>query len=201
MSYEDVARVADLKTRDTRFARVHQESRANANQLVQIKEFLHPGVEEISDMLPASLGRWLLNSGWTRRWIERFTRKGRIVHTTSLWGFLQLYGLAALRPWRRRSLRFAEEHRRICAWLEQIPVLAQENYALAVELAECPHIVKGYGETQARGRKNFDALMAALPKLRGRRDAAGYLKKLREAALAEDSGEKLQEELRKLAEA
>ncbi len=201
MSYEDVTRVADLKTRDTRFARVHQESRANANQLVQIKEFLHPGVEEISDMLPASLGRWLLNSGWTRRWIERFTRKGRIVHTTSLWGFLQLYGLAALRPWRRRSLRFEEEHRRIDAWLAQIPVVAQESYALAVELAECPCVVKGYGETQARGRKNFDALMAALPKLRGRTDAAGYLKKLREAALAEDSGEKLQEELRKLAEA
>src|SRR5258708_6538436 len=132
MSYEDVTRVADLKTRDTRFARVHQESRANANQLVQIKEFLHPGVEEISDMLPASLGRWLLNSGWTRRWIERFTRKGRVVHSTSLWGFLQLYGVAALRPWRRRSLRFAEEQKRICAWLEQIPVLAQENYALAV---------------------------------------------------------------------
>jgi indolepyruvate ferredoxin oxidoreductase beta subunit len=201
MSYEDVTRVADLKTRDTRFARVHQESRANASQLVQIKEFLHPGVEEISDMLPASLGRWLLKSGWTRRCIERFTRKGRIVHSTSLWGFLQLYGLAALRPWRRRSLRFEEEHRRIDAWLAQIPVLAQESYALAVELAECPRIVKGYGETQVRGRKSFDALMAALPKLRGRTDAAGYLKKLREAALAEDSGEKLQEELRKLAEA
>jgi indolepyruvate ferredoxin oxidoreductase beta subunit len=201
MSYEDVIRVADLKTRDTRFARVHQESRANASQLVQIKEFLHPGVEEISDLLPASLGRWLLNSGWTKRWIERFTRKGRIVHSTSLWGFLQLYGLAALRPWRRRSLRFEEEHRRIDAWLAQIPVLAQESYALAVELAECPRIVKGYGETQVRGRKSFDALMAALPKLRGRTDAAGYLKKLREAALAEDSGEKLQEELRKLAEA
>jgi len=201
MSYEDVTRVADLKTRDTRFARVHQESRAKASQLVQIKEFLHPGVEEISDTLPASLGRWLLNSGWTRRWLERFTRKGRIVHTTSLWGFLQLYGLAALRPWRRSSLRFAEEHKRIGAWLEQIRVLAQESYALAVEFAECPRIVKGYGETQARGRKNFDALMAALPKLRGRTDAAGYLKKLREAALAEDSDEKLQEELRKLAEA
>jgi len=70
-----------------------------------------------------------------------------------------------------------------------------------VELAECPRIVKGYGETQVRGRKSFDALMAALPKLRGRTDAPGYLKKLREAALAEDSGEKLQEELRKLAEA
>jgi len=120
------------------------------------------------------------------------------VHSTSLWGFLQLYGLAALRPWRRRTLRFEEEHRRIDAWLAQIAVLAQESYALAVELAECPRMVKGYGETHLRGRKSFDALMAALPELRGRTDAAEYLKKLRETALAEDTGEKLQEELRKL---
>ena len=68
-------------------------------------------------------------------------------------------------------------------------------------LLSVQHLDTGYGETQVRGRKSFDALMASLPKLRGRTDAAGYLKKLREAALAEDSGEKLQEELRKLAEA
>ena len=62
MSYEDAIRVADLKTRDSRFARVHRESRANKSELIQIKEFLHPGVEEITDILPAALGRWLRNS-------------------------------------------------------------------------------------------------------------------------------------------
>ena len=198
MSYEDAIRVADLKTRNSRFARVYKDSRASATQLVQIKEFLHPGIEEITDILPAGLGRWLLNAGWTRKLAERFTQKGRIVHTTSLAGFLQLYVLAALRPTRRRSLRFKEEHQRINQWLAQIPVLAPENYLLARELAECPRVVKGYGDTHARGRKNFDALMAAVRKLRGQQDAAGRLKKLREAALADDTGEKLAEMLKEL---
>lgn len=198
MAYEDAIRVADLKTRDTRFARVHRESRANNSELVQIKEFLHPGIEEITDILPASLGRWLLNSGWPRKIVEKFAHKGRIVNTTSLAGFLQLYMLAALRPWRRKSLRFGEEHIRIKQWLTQIPSTAKDNYALALELAECPRVVKGYGDTHIRGRKNFDALMTALPKLSHSNDAGQFLRKLRDAALADDTGEKLAEALRGL---
>jgi indolepyruvate ferredoxin oxidoreductase, beta subunit len=199
MSYEDAVRVADLKTRGARFTRVQQESRARANQLVQIKEFLHPGVEEISDILPAAVGQWLLKSTWVRRSVERLTRKGRVVHTTSLRGFLQLYVLAGLRPWRRKSLRFREEHNRINAWLAQLASVAPKNYALALELAECPRVVKGYGDTHIRGRKGFDAMMAAVPNLVERTDAAQYLRKLREAALADDTGEKLMAALKEVA--
>jgi indolepyruvate ferredoxin oxidoreductase beta subunit len=198
MSYEDAIRVADLKTRDTRFSRVHRESRANKTELIQIKEFLHPGVEEITDILPAGLGRWLRNSSWPRKLIEKFAHKGRIVNTTSLAGFLQLYILSALRPLRRRSFRFKEEHIRIKRWLTQLSMIARDNYALALELAECPRVVKGYGDTHIRGRKSFDALMAALPKLARANDAAPFLKKLCDSALADDTGEKLTEALRGL---
>ena len=52
-------------------------------------------------------------------------------------------------------------------------------------------MVKGYGDTHAQGEKNYEAIMAALPTLRGKSDAASRLKKLREAALADDTGEKL----------
>ncbi len=75
---------------------------------------------------------------------------------------------------------------------------AKEDYPLALELAECPRVVKGYGDTHIRGRKNFDTLMAALPKLVTSRDAAHLLKKLREAALADDTGDKLTAALREL---
>jgi len=198
MSYEDAIRVADLKIRRSRFERVRQDSRANALQLVQINEFLHPGVEEITDILPASIGRWMLNSGSARKLIERFTKKGKILRTTSLGGFLQLYMLASLRPWRRGSLRFKKEYEQIGLWLAQIPVLAKENYPLALEFAECPRVVKGYGDTHLRGRKNFDLLVAALPKLRLMKDSSKHLKKLREAALADDTNQKLTEALREL---
>jgi indolepyruvate ferredoxin oxidoreductase, beta subunit len=198
MSYEDAIRVADLKIRRARFERVRQDTRASASQLVQINEFLHPGVEEITDILPARLGRWMLHSGSARKLIERFTRKGKILQTTSLRGFLQLCALAGLRRWRRGSLRYGKEHEQIALWLAQTLVLAKENYPLALEFAECPRVVKGYGDTHLRGRKNFDLLVATLPKLRAMKDSPIYLRKLREAALADDTSQKLAEALREL---
>jgi indolepyruvate ferredoxin oxidoreductase beta subunit len=198
MSYEDAIRVADLKTRSARFKRVNQESRATVSQMVQISEFLHPGIEEITDVLPAFLGRWLRGSGWPARLIERLTKRGQIVHTTTLAGFLQLYFLAGLRRWRRKSLRFKEEHARIHEWLSHVALVARENYPLALELAECPSIVKGYGDTHLRGRKNFDTLIKNLPKLLRMNDAATSLKKLREAALADDTSDKFNEALLRL---
>ena len=198
MSYEDTIRVADLKTRRTRFERVHREVRTGQTQLLAINEFLHPRVEEISDTLPAALGRWLLNTGWARRLVERFTHQGRVVETTSVSGFLLLYFVASLRRWRRRSLRFEREQRRIGEWLAQVTALAPEDYALAVEVSECPRLVKGYGDTHLRGSRNFDAVMDAVPMLRRAADGARRLKKLREAALADESGQKLAEALREV---
>lgn len=191
MSYEDAIRVADLKTRRSRFQRVHREANAAATQLIQIHEFLHPGVEEIADILPAALGRWILRTEWVKRRMERATRRGQIVQTTSLRGFLQLYFLSGLRRWRRKSLRFQDEQKRISAWLEVIPNLAKDNYELAVEFAELPRVVKGYGDTHLRGRKNLDAILTAIPAFRHKPDAALRLKQVREAALADDTSEKL----------
>lgn len=198
MSYEDAPRVADLKIRRTRFERVQRESRANSSQLLQINEYLHPGIEEISDMLPARLGQWLLDNQWARRLIQGFTKRGRIVQTTSLHGFLQLYIISGFRRWRRNSLRFRHERQRIEVWLEQIPALAAENFALALEVAEFPRVVKGYGDTHVRGRKSFDALMGALALLRREPDAAISVHKLREAALADEDGARFAQILREV---
>jgi len=198
MTFEDAARVADLKIRRTRFERVHLETRTGEAQLLQINEFLHPRVQEIADMMPVALGVWLLKTNWARGLAERLTRHGQIVQTTSLRGYLQLYAIAGLRRWRRKSLRFQEEQKRIGQWLAQIPVLVQEDYGLALEVAEFPRVVKGYGDTHVRGRQNFDAMMEALPRLRRRAGAAAYVKKLRTAALADESGQKLAEALQEV---
>ena len=192
MSYEDTIRVADLKTRRARFERIHREARAEANQIVQIHEFLHPRVEEISDTLPAPIGRWLLRTAWARKFVGRFTKQGRVITTTSLGGFLMLGSIASLRRFRRGSLRFGIEQKRIADWLARVETYARENYALACELAECPQLLKGYGDTHNRGLEHFDAIMAALPRLQDARS----LKKLREAALADESGETLSTALR-----
>jgi len=183
MTYEDAIRVADLKIRRARFERVRQEVRAGPSQLVAIHEFLHPRVEEIADILPAPLGAWLLRSHWARRLVVRFTRKGRVVETTSLTGFLQLYALAKLRPWRRRSLRFQREQDKIAQWLAAVHNLAREDYRLAMEVARLPELLRGYGDTHARGSREFDKLMQALPEFRRGSDPASRFQELREAAL------------------
>jgi indolepyruvate ferredoxin oxidoreductase beta subunit len=185
MSYEDAIRVADLKIRGGRFARVVRESRATDGQVVHISEFLHPQIGELADIAPAWLGRWMLNSSTVRWVVGALTKKGTVLQTTSLSGFARLYILAALRPTRRGSLRFRVEHAKIVEWIERIPALAKTDYALAVEVAQCPRLVKGYGETHERGSQRFDAVMRAVPELRAHDDAAVRLRALREAALAE----------------
>jgi indolepyruvate ferredoxin oxidoreductase beta subunit len=192
MTYEDAIRVADLKTRRTRFARVGEEVRLRPAQLLDINEFMHPRIEEIADILPAGLGRWLLRSRPGRAALGPFTRKGRVVRTSSVAGFLQLYAIAGLRRWRRGSLRFAIEHERIDAWLSEIERLAHRDPALALEVARAQRLVKGYGDTHARGWRNFQKLMGALPRLEQEPGGAGRLGQLAAAALSDESGQALE---------
>lgn len=196
MSYEDTIRVADLKTRSTRFQRVGAEVRAKSEQILHIKEFMHPRIEEICDTLPAWLGRGILASDGLRGFLGKFTQKGRIVQTTSFSGFMLLYIVAGMRRWRRATLRFQTEDANIKAWLEQICLLAASDYALAVEVAECQRLVKGYGDTHELGSRNFKTIMAALDQLRSKGDAARRVRELREAALADDQGTRLGEALK-----
>ncbi|MBL0917301.1 MAG: indolepyruvate oxidoreductase subunit beta family protein [Hydrogenophaga sp.] len=191
MSYEDTVRVADLKTRRSRFARVAGEVKLADAQLLDIHEFLHPRVEEIADTLPAGLGRWLLRTGWARALLGRFTQQGRKVQTSSLRGYLLLYGIAALRGLRRRSLRFHTEHQRIRAWLATVVELEPTAPSLALEVARTQRLVKGYGDTHARGWRNHQRVLAALPELRHAPDGAQRLKHLSQAALADDTGQAL----------
>jgi indolepyruvate ferredoxin oxidoreductase beta subunit len=166
---------------------------------VQIREFLYPRVEEIADVLPVRLGRWLMNATWMQRVIEHFARGGQIVQTTSLRGFLKLYLVAELRRIRRSSLRFQREKEKIHLWLTLLPDVAAEDFALAVEVAECPRLLKGYGDTHVLGEKNYDSVMHAIGALRGKPGAAERLRKLREVALADESGDKLAEAMRQVA--
>ncbi|UUZ72173.1 indolepyruvate oxidoreductase subunit beta family protein [Polaromonas sp. P1(28)-8] len=195
MSYEDTVRVADLKTRRSRFDRVGGEVKLSQAQHLGIHEFLHPRVEEIADTLPAGLGRWLMATPWARACVEPFTRKGRIVQTSSIRGYLLLYTIAALRPLCPRSLRFQVEQQRISDWLATIARLAPAQPALALEVARSQRLVKGYGDTHARGWRSFQRVMAKLPQLQAMPQGAAQLKALSQAALADDTGQALEQML------
>ncbi|TDY15813.1 indolepyruvate ferredoxin oxidoreductase beta subunit [Paraburkholderia sp. BL6665CI2N2] len=198
MSYEDTIRVADLKTRGSRFERVRGEVRAQQNQLLAINEFMHPRIEEICETLPAALGRWLARPHWVHRLVRRFTRSGRVVTTSSLRGYLTLYAVSRLRGMRRSTLRYQLENVRIEDWLERIVETAKLNPALAIEVAQCQRLVKGYSDTHARGLKNYQTVMAVVVKA-GARIAPATLRELRDAALADEHGNRLREALRRYA--
>jgi indolepyruvate ferredoxin oxidoreductase, beta subunit len=190
MSYEDTVRVADLKTRASRFARVQKEVKATNDHVLAINEYMHPRLQEICETLPAGLGRWLEKSSAPRKLVERFTTKGRVVRTSSLRGYLMLYGVAALRPWRRGSLRYQHENAAIEAWLARVHQAAAINPPLALELAHCQRLVKGYSDTLERGKRNFDTVMAAAARVDAA-SAASVVKRLRDAALADEHGHQL----------
>ena len=188
MSYEDTVRVADLKTRRTRFGRVGDEVRISPAQHLGINEFLHPRIEEIADTLPAPWGRWLLKTGWAKALLRPLTSKGRVVQTSSIRGYLLLYCIAALRPLRPQSLRFGIEQQRISDWLANITALAALQPELALEVARTQRLVKGYGDTHARGWGNYQRIMAKLTQLKAMPNGAAQLAALASAALADDMG-------------
>jgi indolepyruvate ferredoxin oxidoreductase beta subunit len=80
------------------------------------------------------------------------------IRTTSVSGYLCLLALARLRRLRPRSLRYSEEQAAIEAWLALIAAAAAKSAALALEIAECARLIKGYGDTLKRGAANYAAI-------------------------------------------
>ncbi|PHM27805.1 indolepyruvate oxidoreductase subunit B [Xenorhabdus budapestensis] len=192
MTYEDTIRVADLKIRARRFERVHKEVRAHSKQVVEINEFFHPRMEEICDTLPANVGRWLSRPHFVNRTLTKLLSRGRVITTSSIWGFLLLYTLAGLRRVRRRTLRFQHETERIENWLQRIVIAAKHDPELAVEIALCQQLIKGYGDTHSRGLRNFQSLMGIIDRHLVHLSSAN-LRQLREAASADEDGNRLRE--------
>jgi indolepyruvate ferredoxin oxidoreductase beta subunit len=198
MSYEDTIRIADLKTRRSRVARVHEEVGAAPDQVVEVTEFMHPRLQEICETMPAWMGRSVQGSKTLSALLSPLFRKGRHVKSTSLGWFLTLHFLAGLRPWRRGTLRYREEQARIEAWLAIIRETAKSDRATALELALNQRLIKGYGDTFARGLKNFDAILSAYRQAKDRRDCSVLLRELRDAALKDEEGDALSAALAQL---
>ena len=193
MSYEDVIRVAQLKTRASRFDRVRREVKAAPEQLVRVTEFLKPGPEEFAQVMPAFIGRPVAR--WARRNPEKARRFhfGMHVRSDTILGFARLRMMAGMRRLRRIGFRYGEEQQSIDAWLDLVCRAVGSNRALALEVARCAKLIKGYGDTHTRGTGNFAAITAALiePAIGGAPFTAVQVAQSREAALADPEGNAL----------
>jgi len=168
MCYEDVIRVADLKTRGSRF--------------------------EFTALLPRFLARPLKALAEASGLASKLN-VGMHVKTTSISGFVLMRVLAWLRPFRPLTSRWREEQALIGRWLGAIAAAAKRDAGLALEIALCGRLIKGYGDTHKRGKGNFlrilDTLVEsnAVPDDHARIEA---IRKAREAALADPEGRKLE---------
>jgi indolepyruvate ferredoxin oxidoreductase beta subunit len=106
------------------------------------------------------------------------------VKTSGIGGFLLVRSLAWLKRWRPHSLRYAEEQALIERWLAAVRAAAPRDTSLALEIAACAGLLKGYGETHRRGRANFLAILDALVENPAADDAAARAAAIRNARVA-----------------
>ena len=191
MAYDDVIRVAALKTQPSRAGRVQREM---GGEILAVTEFMHPRMEELLGLLPAGLATTIVRRPRLVAMLDRLLCGPKRIRTDTVFGFLLLYTLAGLRGWRPRTSRHAREQARMDAWLEA--VRSAGDPALAIELLTNQRLIKGYSDTHARGMDKFSRVMAAAARLRGRPDAAAWVRRLREAALKDEAGTALDDALR-----
>lgn len=195
MCYEDTIRVAEIKTSGKRMREVRTHLNVSAEQPAHVVEYFHPRFEELCDTLPRAIGKRMLSSQRARRWMRPWLGKGRNITTTNLMGYLQLATLARLKRWRRGTYRFSTQTELIENWLARIHSAGDVGYA--VEIAQAMGMVKGYGDTYERGLHRYQAIVSAAENL-SQQQRTGFVRKLRQAALADEDGKVFASALKEL---
>jgi indolepyruvate ferredoxin oxidoreductase beta subunit len=195
MSFEDVIRVAQAKIDPARFARITGELKVDASEPIVITEFLKPGIEEMCSLLPPRLAKPILGYAARRGLLGR-VYWGLEVKTTSISGYLRCLLLAKLKRFRPRSHRFVVEQGQIESWLALVAQAARLSAELALEVAECARLIKGYGDTHARGTASYQTIEERVirPALAGvmpAPQAIDAIASARTAALKDPEGEAL----------
>lgn len=199
MAFDDIVRVADLKSRMERVARVRREVKAGPDDVMHVYDHFKPGIPEVAALLPLPWAKRLL------RWEQHRLARGLPalswplkIATHKVSGMLMLRLLAGLRFARRWGSRYAQEQALIEQWLSAVSAGLAQHPALGLEMARCGRLIKGYGDTQTRGRDNLlhilqhlgDPQASTSPEVR-----ALAIQQAREAALKDEAGVALDQAL------
>ncbi len=192
MSYEDVIRVAEAKAAPERYQRIRGEVGAANAEPIEVQDFFKPGVRETADLLPPWLARWLLRRAEKNPRLQKF-HIGMKVRTTTVSGYMRVWTLAKLRRWRRGTYRYQVEQAAIEGWLGLVArAVERGDTQLGLEIAELARLIKGYGDTHARGTANYERIVSVLvePALSGKLagDTAARIRAARAAALTDPEG-------------
>jgi indolepyruvate ferredoxin oxidoreductase beta subunit len=192
MAFDDIVRVAELKSRASRAQRVRSEVKAGDDDILKVYDHFKPGAPEFAALLPASLAHRV--TAWDRRRPAPWAMPLK-VGSHSVFGMAALRLLASLRWLRRRGSRFAEEQALIDRWLDAVVAGSRGDWRLGHEIALCGRLIKGYGSTNERGKNNLLHVidhLATAPLPDGSPAArASAIAAAREAALADEAGNAL----------
>ena len=192
MAFDDIVRVADLKSRASRWQRVRGEVKAGDTDLVKVYDHFKPGAAEFAALLPLPLAQRVL------RWDRARVRQGKVpwalplkIPTHSVTGMLALRALAGLKWLRVRGSRYANEQAMIEKWLAGVLDGTRRDWRLGHEIAQCGRLIKGYGATNERGKQNLLHVLDHLAQGSDADASARAIAAAREAALADEAGQAL----------
>ncbi|HKB52777.1 MAG TPA: DUF6537 domain-containing protein [Ramlibacter sp.] len=196
MAFDDIVRVADLKSRGSRWERVRREVKAGEADLLRVYDHFKPGAPEFAALLPPALAQRVL------RWDRARVAKGKSpwalplkIGTHSVAGMLALRALAGLKWLRVRGSRYRTEQQMIVNWLGGVTSGTRRDWRLGHEIALCGRLIKGYGATNERGKENLLHVLDHLARKPDAVVAAHAIAAARTAALADDAGQALDAEL------
>ncbi|MES2786693.1 MAG: indolepyruvate oxidoreductase subunit beta family protein [Pseudomonadota bacterium] len=192
MAFDDIVRVADLKSRAARWSRVTREVKAGDDDLLRVYDHFKPGVPEFAALLPPALAARL--TAWDRKRVLKGKTPWALplkIGTHSVSGMLALRTLANLKWLRVRGSRFASEQAMISKWLAAVVEGCRRDWRLGHEIALCGRLIKGYGATNERGKENLLHVIDHLAQGADAHSAALAIAATREAALADDAGKAL----------
>jgi indolepyruvate ferredoxin oxidoreductase, beta subunit len=192
MAFDDIVRVADLKSRASRWQRVKGEVKAGDDDLLRVYDYFKPGAPEFAALLPPRLAERVLQ--WDRKRIAAGKLPWALpleIGTHSITGMLGLRALAAMKWLRVRGSRYANEQAMIGKWVAGVIEGSGRDWQLGHEIALCGRLIKGYGATNERGKENLLHVLDHLAHGPSAPSAAQAIAAAREAALADDAGKAL----------
>ena len=185
LTYEDGPRVAQLKTRKSRFAQIRKEHGVKPGDAYLVEDFLAPDPPQLYGMLPVAMAQLVRSLG--HRWRADFDSISipMRVATSRVWGYYTMRMTAGMRRFRLSSYRHQQELILIDRWESAVKRWAGRSLVLGSLAAEAARVIKGYGHVRDKALTDLWIFLdEGLPLLNTLAERGGDVAAAGETALA-----------------
>lgn len=148
LTYEDSPRVAQIKTKPSRFTEIAKEHGLKADQKMVVEDYLAPDPQQIYGIFPPALAELVRRIGnRINPNFEKIALEMKI-KTSSLHGYYIMRLVAWSRHFRLHSWRHQQELKEISVWQQAIRDWREQAPELAPLAADAGRLIKGYGRVR-----------------------------------------------------